>query len=216
MAVSEIAKRNGKGCTSVNCGAKANRRSVGVALAVALSLSMAGGGVAWAEDEPVTGSPKTITSADTSANETVYRLDRTGSTIDGEAGTGVKFILKNGGTVKAIRSYKSGNLIEIENGGNVSGYVKYPNFYVGIHGGISNNKITVYGDVLNDILGGYSEDNNGVTNNKIIIDGGSVTGVICGGADYLTAVNLSNNSVAIKNGTAKKLRKEYIILWIVL
>ena len=48
VAVSEIAKRNGKNCTSVNCGAKANRGRAGVALAIALSLSMTGGGVAWA------------------------------------------------------------------------------------------------------------------------------------------------------------------------
>ena len=39
VAVSEIAKRNGKGCTSVNCGAKANRGHAGVALAIVLSLS---------------------------------------------------------------------------------------------------------------------------------------------------------------------------------
>ena len=52
VAVSEIAKRNGKSCTSVNCGAKANRGSVGVALVIALSLSMAGVGVAWAEELP--------------------------------------------------------------------------------------------------------------------------------------------------------------------
>lgn len=30
VAVSEIAKRNGKSCTSVNCGAKANRGHAGV------------------------------------------------------------------------------------------------------------------------------------------------------------------------------------------
>ena len=32
MAVSEIAKRNGKSCTSVHCGAKADRGRTGLAL----------------------------------------------------------------------------------------------------------------------------------------------------------------------------------------
>ena len=58
VAVSEIAKRNGKSCTSVNCGAKANRRRV--ALALSLSLWIAGGNVASAADEIViTGSTDT-------------------------------------------------------------------------------------------------------------------------------------------------------------
>ena len=107
-----IAKRDGKSCTSVNCGAKAKRRSVGVALAVALSLSLAGGGVAWASASLVTVESKTITSEDTGAAETTYDLDRTGSTVDGEAGTGVTFTVENGGIVGYIRSPKSGNKIK--------------------------------------------------------------------------------------------------------
>ena len=35
VAVSEIAKRNGKSCTSVNCGAKVNRRCIALGLAIA-------------------------------------------------------------------------------------------------------------------------------------------------------------------------------------
>ena len=39
VAVSEIAKRNGKSCTSVNCGAKANRSHVALALSLALCVT---------------------------------------------------------------------------------------------------------------------------------------------------------------------------------
>ena len=39
VAVSEIAKRNGKSCTSVNCGAKGNRRRVALTLALALCVT---------------------------------------------------------------------------------------------------------------------------------------------------------------------------------
>ena len=43
VAVSEIAKCNGKSCTSVNCGAKANSRSVGVALSAAVGVTLLAG-----------------------------------------------------------------------------------------------------------------------------------------------------------------------------
>ena len=43
VAVSEIAKRNGKSCTSVNCGAKANRGRAGVALSAAVGATLLAG-----------------------------------------------------------------------------------------------------------------------------------------------------------------------------
>ena len=43
VAVSEIAKRNGKGCTSVNCGAKVNRGHAGVALSAAVGATLLAG-----------------------------------------------------------------------------------------------------------------------------------------------------------------------------
>ena len=43
VAVSEIAKRNGKSCTSVNCGAKANRGHAGVALSAAVGATLLAG-----------------------------------------------------------------------------------------------------------------------------------------------------------------------------
>ena len=43
VAVSEIAKRNGKSCTSVNCGAKVNRGHVGVAHSAAVGATLLAG-----------------------------------------------------------------------------------------------------------------------------------------------------------------------------
>ena len=43
VAVSEIAKRNGKSCTSVNCGAKANRGRVGAVLSAAVGATLLAG-----------------------------------------------------------------------------------------------------------------------------------------------------------------------------
>ena len=43
VAVSEIAKRNGKSCTSVNCGAKANRGHAGVAISAAVGATLLAG-----------------------------------------------------------------------------------------------------------------------------------------------------------------------------
>ncbi|SDC51945.1 filamentous hemagglutinin family N-terminal domain-containing protein, partial [Succiniclasticum ruminis] len=43
VAVSEIAKRNGKSCTSVNCGAKANRGHAGMALSAAVGATLLAG-----------------------------------------------------------------------------------------------------------------------------------------------------------------------------
>ena len=176
VAVSEIAKRNGKSCTSVNCGAKANRGHAGMALAIALSLSMTGGGVAWAED--VTEPSKTIYSTDTDAATTNYILARTGSTVGGAAGTGVTFTVENGGKVYLVTSYKSGNTIKIKEGGEVlcTGSA--------IKGGINNNSITVEGTVKGSVYGGgviesttYSNlgiMGNPVTNNTVTVKGNAV------------------------------------------
>ncbi len=43
VAVSEIAKRNGKSCTSVNCGAKADHGHSGVALSAAVGATLLAG-----------------------------------------------------------------------------------------------------------------------------------------------------------------------------
>ena len=212
VAVSEIAKRNGKSCTSVNCGAKANRRSVGLALAIALSLSLAGGGVAWASASLVTVESKTITSEDTGAADITYDLDRTGSTVDGEAGTGVTFTVENGGKVGYIRSPKSGNTIMIKEGGEVTGYLK---------GGIINNKITVEG-TASTVYGGFIGSDSyysgivgsPVTNNTVTItNGGTIGGSVYGGYADSGSGSAINNVVTISGsatiGTSESTKKIY-------
>ncbi len=191
VAVSEIAKRNGKSCTSVNCGAKADRGRAGMALALTLSLSLAGGGVAWAEIQVPNytyQNPIEINS-DTEENFNIIEGDTT-------------FTVKNG-KVKTITSSKSGNIIEVKSGGHVYDYVSYSTHSVGIHGGISNNTVTIYGTVSYQILGGYSGDSE-VTNNKVIISGGNVTRNVYGGSGYsynTPVYGVNKNTVTISAGT---------------
>ena len=197
VAVSEIAKRNGKNCTSVNCGAKANRRSVGVALAIALSLSMASGGVAWGAEATVT--------TDTEIPNTTYVVDS--STIDftlaGEAGAGITFTVNNGGKVKSVISTQSGNTIIIQSGAEVV-KPQYVQNWV-LVGGISNNNITVAGSVLGGyVLGG--KDSGGVTNNTVTVSGtvgnDTSTSYLHGGHSTGNG-NVTSNSVEINGGTVK-------------
>ena len=174
VAVSEIAKRNGKSCTSVNCGAKVNRGHAGVALAIALSLTMAGGGVAWAEDTRriiEEQNPPTITS-----DETNYFCHVLSFPSGSGAGTGVNFTVGNGGKIKFVYSENSGNTIKINNGGEVTysggGSASYwpANGYFGpgILGGVSNNKVEIAGTVNGAVAGGFSV-NSSVSNNSVEI-----------------------------------------------
>ena len=208
VAVSEIAKRNGKNCTSVNCGAKAKRRYAGMALAVALSLSMAGGGVAWAAESefitPISSETMTITTDSTKVEglNNVYKLQRTGGTIDSAAGTGVTFTVEgNEGKVYLITSYLSGNTIMIEEGGEVT---------TALRGGINNNSITVEGTAKN-VAGGYIRQDttysglgimgNDVTNNTVTVKGNAViTGnELFGGHSY--SGHATKNTIVINGGT---------------
>ena len=201
VAVSEIAKRNGKSCTSVNCGAKANRRHAGVALAIALSLSMTGGGVAWgAEVVEVSDATYPEITTDTTSTAEYYKLVMDGG---GTAGSGVKFTVGNGGKINYVTSVKSGNTIEIKSGGEVAGYqtlkIDGKNHDVSIYAGNQNNVVKSAGVINQSIIGGI---NSGlmVTNNSVTISGGSVGGNVYGGvASYTQYVR--SNSVEISGGT---------------
>ena len=162
VAVSEIAKRNGKSCTSVNCGAKANRGHAGMALAIALSLSMVGGGVAWGENRIIeVQNPSPVTS-----DETNYWCHELRFPSGSGAGTGVNFTVGNGGKIKFVYSENSGNTIKINNGGEVTysvgGSASYwpanGHFGPGILGGVSNNKVEIAGTVNGAVSGGFSVD----------------------------------------------------------
>ena len=169
VAVSEIAKRNGKSCTSVNCGAKANRGHAGVVLAIALSLSMTGGGVAGAEDVNINiKNPDSITTSVTSAN--TYFLNYVSPT--GDVGTGTTFTVGSNGIVYSIQSSQSGNTININSGGQVLSDKHYSApLGNAIDGGINNNRIVITGTVAGTVRGGAGSDNTNVTNNKVTISG---------------------------------------------
>ena len=107
VAVSEIAKRNGKSCTSVNCGAKANRGHAGVALSAAVGATLLAGvcsvllpvRVALAATLPTLdykGATAYVTIDDTStANKMSISSSKTNNVLKW-----VDFSIGNGGTVQ--------------------------------------------------------------------------------------------------------------------
>ena len=199
VAVSEIAKRNGKSCTSVNCGAKANRRCVGMVLAIALSLSMTGGGVAWGEDITIDGNTpegqRTI-SDDQHNNNFLIRANNITFTVTG-----------SDGKVGYIDAYGySGNTIEIKNGAAVTGVLTNQGFNMwGINGGTINNNVNIAGNVNYNIYGGRINSSGvgtSVTGNQVTINSGTIGGNVYGGfALNPTVTEISNNRITIKGGT---------------
>jgi len=218
VAVSEIAKRNGKSCTSVNCGGKANRRCV--ALSLALALCVTGGAVfttpqvAMAADIAITSGSETINDATHAA----YYLN----------GSNITFTVTAGGVVNSISGSSdaavSGNTVTI-NGGTVNhadtdwtetspgsgNWVGKPNLTGGFStsGAVIGNQVSITNATLSGYYptayGGYSQTGNvsknsvtfeGGVNEKLYINGGfSATGVA--GGD--TAAD--GNIVTIKSGT---------------
>ena len=136
VAVSEIAKRNGKSCTSVNCGAKANRGHAGVALAVLLCL--ASGGVVRAAD--VTAN----TTINTNNSTTVYHI----------TANNIKFTVGSAGSIQSVynEGTRDGATIIVASGGEVtgnSGSVVSGNYSdTGLAAGGSNNTVAINGRVV--------------------------------------------------------------------
>ena len=192
VAVSEIAKRNGKSCTSVNCGVKSNRGHAGVALAIALSLSMASGGVAWAAVIDVPN--------DEYANPITINDDQSSNTYNITADN-ISFTVTGTGKVGRITSEKSGNTLEIKSGGQST--ISSGSIYIGV----SNNTVTVAGSLAGGIWGGYGNSNNvDVTNNKVTISGtvgsGNSGNALHGGlANGGNSGNVMKNAVLIDGGT---------------
>ena len=196
VAVSEIAKRNGKSCTSVNCGAKANRGHAGMALAIALSLSMVGGGVAWAADSYDVNDTTLVTVTDD--NDIIYYLRYNGGTTEG---TGANITVANGASVNHIGSGYNGNTIVVESGGTVTR--TDTNVGDGIRAGVQNNKVTVKGTVNAGVYGGlytYTDGAN-VTGNTVKIDGGTVKGNVYGGYVSDGTGSAINNAVTISGSS---------------
>lgn len=137
------------------------------ALALAVSLWIAGGSVAWAAD---VDSNTNITDDHSSEG---YNLVKDS---DGTKGSGVTFTVDNGGKVNFIKSRQSGNIISIASGGQVA------ETYDSIIGGVINNQITLAGTASGKVYGGYF--NSGymsgaiaVTGNQVNINGGTANNV---------------------------------------
>ena len=193
VAVSEIAKRNGKSCTSVNWGGSANHGHAGVALAVALSLSLAGEGVALGADQPVTSSEYTIGSSTTEDTDFVLNY----GTRENAVGEGVSFTVNANGKVRTIRgdgNGRSGNTITIASGGEVTNKKGSTTNSYSINAGIKNNRVISAGTINDSIYGGYYEWL--ITNNSVTINGGTVGGSVFGGRATGT-YNVTSNAVTI-------------------
>jgi|GEM_PF-1334769 len=184
VAVSEIAKRNGKGGSEVNCDGKAKgNRAV---LALALALSVTGGAVfmpqmARAADIVITSGSETINDATHAAED--YYLN----------GSGITFTVNAGGVVNSISGNSdaavSGNTVTI-NGGTVKNadtdWIEYP--------AGSGNLIGTP-----NLTGGFSTSD-AVSDNHVVIKNATI-GVQNPTADggYSRTGTVSKNSVTVES-----------------
>ena len=200
VAVSEIAKRNGKSCTSVNCGAKANRGHAGAVLSAAVGATLLAGvcsvllpvRVALAADV----NTNTTINSDTTSSVTYYELVKDG---------GVTFTVGSSGNVNYIISSKSGNTITIQSGGRVSGATNLNSvgWSLSIIAGINNNNLNSAGTISQHIAGGLNNSTtDSVVNNHVAISGGKVSGDVFGGFSNSgnAGENNKGNTVNISGG----------------
>ena len=184
VAVSEIAKRNGKSCTSVNCGAKANRSHVALALSLALCVT---GGVfvspqaAWADG--------TITVSD--AGQPQNYTTTTGGTLSYDFNTRVYYSTESSITELKIT------------GGQIDPYYGFAGCL--LDGNVSGHTVTVSGTdtFVGSVCGGVTPftDNteHTVESNKVIVSGGKVDYVYGGMANSRNMTNFAkNNKVSIE------------------
>ncbi len=201
MAVSEIAKRNGKSCTSVNCGGKAKgSRAV---LSLALALCVTGGAVftlpqaahAAGWDEIITSGSVTISGDapgdgnDVNTSVITYYLN----------GSNITFTVTGGGEVNSISGSSdaavSGNTVTIDDGivynaGN--SWIEYP--------AGSGNLIS------NPTLAGGVSTSGAITGNQVSIKNATIKGsypTVYGG--FSRTGNVSKNSVTFESGTNEEL-----------
>ena len=209
VAVSEIAKRNGKSCTSVNCGAKANRGHAGVALTVALSLSLAGGGVAWARNDNPYNVNDSLTVNDNTYKDNDLVLTKGSST--GSLGSGATVTIGGSGKVISIRSSNSGNTINLSEGGSVTGGMptnisEFQNLTSSIVAGVNHNSVSINGNVIGGVTGGYSTESSvTVTDNQITISGSNTTVGAAVHGGFSIGGDATSNTVTIQNGNKTKM-----------
>ena len=166
VAVSEIAKRNGKSCTSVNCGGKANRsrglRMAAVTLGVTAALV---GGVgfgtpaAWAAAS--SGNSVTVT---TDAYSVYGGCARSGDSPSGS--------IICGGFSSTVTDPANNNTVII--GGVKVDYRVYGGYSAGGNANLNNLTINSGATIDGQVYGGDSSDsgNGNADQNKVTINGG--------------------------------------------
>ncbi|MCR5757215.1 MAG: hypothetical protein K6F95_04840, partial [Selenomonas sp.] len=169
-----------------------NKRQAQTALALAVSLWIAGGGVAWAAEVNVTNEQEIIISDDHSSDDYIFTQD------------GVKFTVNNGivGTIDGADT--SGNTITIKNGYAVGQKNKGGNI-IAVNGGIANNKVNIESNTMltpqENIYGGivYNFDTD-ACNNEVKVNGGTHRGIYGG---YAVNKQANGNRVELSGGSAR-------------
>ena len=182
VAVSEIAKRNGKSCTSVNCGGKANRprslRMTAVTLGVTAALvGGLGSSVAFAEDVVTVSNAQDPTGSASPAGAISYFTDDWGD----------KTYYISDSTIKSLKI----------TGGNGENY----EFAAGYSNGtdtVTGYTLTVSGGTLNYVFGGQSRGD--TTGNTVIFSGAKAVGIYGGFARTQDGA-ANDNKVTINQDT---------------
>ncbi len=210
VAVSEIAKRNGKSCTSVSCGVRSLRMAA-VTLGVTASLVSFGSNVARADSitisdasNPNGGNNMTLSS---DGNNVWYPTLSSVTQLNIEGGDGSK---------NSFAGYYSGNYY-YDDGNNVSDHTvnirggTVRSVYGGFvqNGDVKNNIVTFTGGSAEHIDGGHINWNGSsgvVSGNVVTLDGNgtivrdsSYSSGVCGGYNWGTGA-ATGNRVEIKNG----------------
>ena len=188
VAVSEIAKRNGKSCTSVNCGARSLRMSavaLGVTAALFAGSSCFGTPAAWAASsgnsvEVTTGNP-----------DYVY-----GGYANSTAPPSGRIV---GGYSTTVTDAADSNTVTI-GGVNVNNRV-FGGYSAGGNANLNNLTINSGATIGEQVFGGNSSDSGtgNANKNTVTINGGQFGAEVYGG--YSLKGNAGENQVIINSGT---------------
>ncbi len=150
-----------------------NKRQAQMALALAVSLWIAGGGVASA------------------GQTTTIETNHTGE-VNGNH--------NNGDDLGDRTGDPNGNTVTVNEGFTVTGTVNGA-YYFNINGNVTNNTVTVNGTVTNEVCGGISDRGYDVTGNHVAVTG-TVGGDVYGGCtEGGSSGTATGNSVTVNGGT---------------
>ena len=208
VAVSEIAKRNGKSCTSMNCGVKAKGSRAVLALSLALCVTCGAvftmPQVAGAADYNITTAGSSLTIDDPDWSDWSVYLKASSITLTVSSSGIVERISGDPLLAKNI----SGNQVKIE-GGSVKSVV-----YGGLSSGeVSGNAVTITGGtVKDDVFGGRTNSGGyALTGNSVTIEQSipgietTINGEVYGGKNDNSSGtgDSKSNNVTIAGGTVK-------------